>query len=61
MEQIEAAGRIAGELEYIMELIPILHKLNYDDLHLYYEDCGIWCVEWANSEYDSAQWCRMEM
>ena len=52
---IEVA-RIGGRLESLMKMIPILKELEYDDIHLYYEDCDIWVMEWHNPEYDGTRW-----
>ena len=52
---IEVA-RISGKLESLMKMIPILKELEYDDIHLYYEDCGIWVMEWHNPECDGTRW-----
>lgn len=52
---IEVA-RIGGKLESLMKMIPILKELEYDDIHLYYEDCGIWVMEWHNPEHDGTRW-----
>ena len=52
---IEVA-RIGGKLESLMKMIPILKELEYDDIHLYYEDCDIWVMEWHNPKYDGIRW-----
>ena len=52
---IEVA-RISGKLESLMKMIPILKELEYDDIHLYYEDCDIWVMEWHNPEHDGTRW-----
>lgn len=52
-----SACRISGEWDYIVKLIPILKEMGYNDLHLRYEDCGIWVLEWHNPEFDgNATW-----
>lgn len=52
---IEVA-RVGGKLESLMKMIPILKELEYDDIHLYYEDCDIWVMEWYNPKYDGIRW-----
>ena len=37
-------------LEQIQKLIPILRKVEYDELLLSYDDCGIWRLEWNQSK-----------
>lgn len=49
--RIEVA-RIGGKLESLMKMIPILKELEYDDIHLYYEDSDIWVMEWHNPDHD---------
>ena len=52
-----SAGRISGEWDSIIKLIPILKEMGYDDLHLRYEDCDIWILEWHNPRHDGrATW-----
>ncbi len=52
---IEVA-RVGGKLESLMKMIPILKELEYDDIHLYYEDSDIWVMEWHNPKYDGIRW-----
>lgn len=54
-EQFEIS-RIGGRLESLMKMIPILKELEYDDIHLYYEDSDIWVMEWHNPRHDGATW-----
>ena len=49
-------ARIGGKLESLMKMIPILHELGYDDIHLYYEDSDIWVMEWHNPKHDFVRW-----
>lgn len=37
---------LSGTLEQLQKLIPILSEMEYDELLLSYEDCGIWRLEW---------------
>lgn len=37
---------LSGTLEQIQKLIPILSEMDYDELLLSYDDCGIWRLEW---------------
>lgn len=41
---------LSGTLEQIQKLIPILSEMEYDELLLSYEDCGIWRLEWNQSK-----------
>lgn len=41
---------LSGTLEQIQKLIPILSEMEYDELLLSYEDCGIWRLEWSQSK-----------
>lgn len=52
----KGAGCISGKWENVVKLIPILKEMGYDDLHLRYEDCNIWVLEWHNPEHDGAIW-----
>ena len=54
-EQFEIS-RIGGKLESLMKMIPILKELEYDDIHLYYEDSDIWVMEWHNPRHDGVTW-----
>lgn len=47
---------VAGSWENIQKLIPILKDMGYTQMHLYYEDCNIWILQWHNSEFDNAEW-----
>lgn len=49
-------SRIGGKLETLLKMIPILHELGYDDIHLYFDDCDIWVMEWHNPEHDFVRW-----
>lgn len=46
---------VSGHLEYIMQLIPILKNMNYDDFNLYYDDCDIWVLRWHGRQYDGKE------
>lgn len=37
---------LSGTLEQLQKLIPILSEMEYDELLLSYDDCGIWRLEW---------------
>lgn len=37
---------LSGTLEQIQKLIPLLSEMEYEELLLSYEDCGIWRIEW---------------
>lgn len=54
--ETEGINSIAGEWEHIVKLIPILKDMGYADMHLYYEDCDIWCLVWHNRELDGKEW-----
>lgn len=41
---------LSGTLEQIQKLIPILSEMEYDELLLSYDDCGIWRLEWNQSK-----------
>lgn len=41
---------LSGTLEQLQKLIPILSEMEYDELLLSYEDCGIWRLEWNQSK-----------
>ena len=41
---------LSGTLEQIQKLIPLLSEMEYDELLLSYEDCGIWRLEWNQSK-----------
>lgn len=41
---------LTGTLEQIQKLIPLLSEMEYDELLLSYEDCGIWRLEWNQSK-----------
>ena len=49
-------SKVAGKWEDIQKLIPLIAKMEYDDFHLYYDDCEIWVLEWHNPEHDGARW-----
>lgn len=52
-----SAGHISGKWDSIVKLILILKEMGYDDLHLRYDDCDIWVLEWHNPELDGgAAW-----
>lgn len=48
--------QVAGKLEHIQKLIPILKEMGYTDMHLYYEDVEIWVLQWHNPEFDYMRW-----
>lgn len=48
----EKLSNVAGKWENIQKIIPILKELGYTDMHLYYEDCDIWVLEWHNPSLD---------
>lgn len=41
---------LSGTLEQLQKLIPLLSEMEYDELLLSYEDCGIWRLEWNQSK-----------
>ena len=41
---------LSGTLEQIQKLILILSEMEYDELLLSYDDCGIWRLEWNQSK-----------
>ncbi len=41
---------LSGTLEQLQKLIPILSEMEYDELLLSYDDCGIWRLEWNQSK-----------
>ena len=47
---------IAAELEVLQKLIPVLHEAGYDDVHLFYEDCDVWVLQFHNPEHDGLTW-----
>lgn len=47
---------LAGSIDNLMKIIPILADMGYDDLALTYDDCGIWKLRWHNPEYDNMEW-----
>lgn len=51
----EKLSNVAGEWEKIQKIIPILKELDYTDMHLYYEDCDIWVLEWHDPNFDNAR------
>lgn len=56
-ENLNAAiPHIEGSWENIQKLIPILKDMGYIHMHLYYEDCNIWILQWHNPEFDNAEW-----
>lgn len=59
-EENDKLPQIAGEWQYIQQLIPILKEMGYDDFHLYYEDCGIWVLKWHSTELDDRQLMLIE-
>lgn len=42
---------LCGTLEQIQKLLPILSEMDYDELLLSYDDCGIWRLEWNQPKY----------
>lgn len=51
---------VAGELEYIQQLIPILKDMGYIEMRLKYEDSGIWILYWNNHEFNGLTWTLVE-
>lgn len=41
---------LSGTLEQIQKLISLLSEMEYDELLLSYDDCGIWRLEWNQSK-----------
>lgn len=48
----EKIPKISGEWEHIAKLVPILKDLDYTDINLYYEDCGIWTIRFHAPKLD---------
>ena len=44
---------IAGTWDKMRNIIPLLSEMGYADMHLYYEDAGIWVLEFHNPEHDN--------
>ena len=54
-----SAGHISGKWDSIVKLILILKEMGYDDLHLRYDECDIWVLEWHNPELDGGATWRL--
>lgn len=55
-EDTENCSYISGTWENIQKLIPIFKEMGYDDLHLFYEDSGIWVLYYHNFKLDGMEW-----
>lgn len=55
-ETNENVPYVAGSWENVSKIIPILKEMGYTEMHLYYEDCGIWVLQWHNPEFDNGEW-----
>ena len=52
----ETISRISGKWEHISQMIPLLKEMGYTEMRLYYEDCGIWVLQWHNPKFDNSEW-----
>ena len=52
----ETISNVCGKWEQISQMIPLLKEMGYIEMHLYYEDCGIWVLQWHNPEMDNSEW-----
>lgn len=52
----EYISHVAGSWDNISKMIPILKEMDYTEMRLYYEDCGIWVLQWHNPELDNSEW-----
>ena len=59
-EYNDKISSVAGELDKIQKLIPILKEMGYDDFNLYYEDCDVWVLKWHNPKLDCMRWMLIE-
>ena len=46
-------SEISGTWDKMRDIIPLLSEMGYIDMHLYYEDAGIWVLEFHNPEHDN--------
>lgn len=56
----KAISCVCGTWEQISQIIPLLKEMNYTEMRLYYEDCGIWVLQWHNPELDNCEWVLIE-
>ena len=56
----ETISHVAGHWREISEIIPLLKDMGYTEMRLYYEDCGIWVLQWHNPEMDNCEWILIE-
>lgn len=52
----EGISHAAGSWEQVSQMIPLLREMGYTEMRLYYEDCGIWVLQWHNPELDNSEW-----
>lgn len=52
----ETISHISGKWEQISQIIPLLKEMGYTEMRLYYEDCGIWVLQWHSPEFDNSEW-----
>lgn len=50
----------AGDLQYILQIIPVLKELGYTDMHLYYEDCNVWVLYWIDPKLTDERWVLVD-
>ena len=56
----ETISRISGKWEQISQMIPLLKEMGYTEMRLYYEDCGIWVLQWHNPKLDNCEWILVD-